>query len=250
MARRFRKGAVRIRIVVLAAVAGCSPSGAAASPIEPTMAARLETAFARALSAEQCAIARPYLNPIYRLPASKGLEDSRQDAVTAGLGQILDQAERKWKSEDHDPLRNCPTDPYRAYEPFDRSVRAFNRLLDTAIDQALARTPAAPPGTSAQLVKALIDARWALELSSPNAACAASRQTALVRREEARLGALRRRALRQGHAGEVDAADRRWAAEKVKWDRGTATVDMIVRCAAEKLLAANNRIESLLARRT
>jgi hypothetical protein len=128
-----------------------------------------------------------------------------------------------------------------------QAVRGFNAALDAAIAQTLARTPAAPGGTSAELVKALIDARWAVEHSRATN-CIEGGTAALAEVQKRRLETLRVSAARLGRAADVAAADRRWTAEKVKWDRDTELFDMIVRCQAEELRAANDRIERVLAR--
>jgi hypothetical protein len=109
----------------------------------------------------------------------------------------------------------------------------------------LARPPAAEASTSPELVKALVEASWAMELSKPKP-CAASGETEIVKRQSARHRTLREAAVHLGRTSDVKVADRRWAAEKVSWDRKTARLDMVMPCAAKRLVAANDELERVL----
>jgi hypothetical protein len=243
MARHIRETAALVCSFLVMATSAGARSAASEPSITPAAAERLGNNLMKALTAEACASAKPYLSSMYRMPWSLNLERSRKQAITVGLGPILAQVERKWASKPP-ALGKCPAD--RVHNRFMESVRAFDRSLDIAIEQALARTPMAAPGTSRLLVKALVDARWGLEFSTPRA-CAASHETELVAREKARREALRVRLIRQGRRRDLEAADKRWAAEKVKWDRDTATFGLLISCGARKLQTANDHIDRVSA---
>lgn len=242
MALRSRLIAGRLWLFALLVSIGATASHADI-PTTPDSAA-LEAAFAKALTAERCALLKPALNPMYKLQPSESLISIRDAAADLGFGDALTHAKRAWEASEPDFARACPPGGVQeTYEYFSTSVRAFDQSLGQTIEQLLTQ-PVAPPGTLPELVQALVAQRWGREWSDPEY-CNIGDEPKVSAEERPRYERVRAHASKL-RPKDVAAGDRRFSLERAKWYRDHRNADMGIGCAADRLHDANDEIELLL----
>ncbi|WP_028970424.1 hypothetical protein [Sphingomonas sp. URHD0057] len=232
------------RAWIFAALASIAATANAADMPQAGEPAALQAAFAKALTAERCALLKPYLNPIYKMPASETLIRTRDDAAALGFDEALTRTKRLWEASEPDLAHECPPGGVdETYEYFSTAVRAFDQSLGQTIEQLLTR-PIAPPDTSSELVKALVEQRWGREWSDPEY-CNIDDEPKLSAEERPRYERVRARALRLRRR-DVEAADKRFSLEEAKWYRDHRNADLGIGCSADRLHDADDEVELLL----